>query len=75
MSSICGSYGTRRAGSTARSHAPAASSNPSSIARISRRPSIPVSRAAGSTCCQANRKRMKSAALTGSISARSRFSV
>ena len=28
-----------------------------------------------STCCQRNRKRMKSAGLTGSISARSRFSV
>ena len=41
----------------------------------SRSPSSPVSRVAGSTCCHAKRKRMKSAGLTGSISARSRLSV
>ena len=36
---------------------------------------MPLSRCAASTCCHANRNRMKSAGLTGSISARSRFSV
>jgi len=74
-SSSWGSYGLMRAGSTDRSHAAAGSSNPSSCAMISRRPSTPMRRDAGATCCQAKRNRMKSAGLTGSISARRRLSV
>ena len=75
MSSIDGSYRSSRAGNTARSHAPAASSYPSSDGTTSLRPSSPVSLDDVSTCCQRNRKRMKSAWLTGSISARSLFNV
>ena len=50
--------------------ASAASSKPSSASRTARSPSMPVRRLAGSTCCHANRNRMKSDGLTGSISAR-----
>ena len=64
-----------RDGRTERSHAAASSSNPSSMPSTARRPSSPLRRLDASTCCQAKRKRMKSAGLTGSISARRRLSV
>ena len=63
------------AGRTLRSHAVAAISYPSSCASTACRPSTPVSLLLGDTCCQAKRKRMKSLGLTGTISARRRFSV
>ena len=74
-SSHSGSYSPSRAGRTSVSQAAAGSSKPSSSSSTAASPSGPSARASGATRCQRNRKRMKSAAVTGSISLRRRSSV
>jgi hypothetical protein len=73
--SIDGSYRSRRDGKDGA--LPRAGRQLESIesAMASRSPSSPVSLLRSSTCCHVKRNRMKSAGVTGSISARSLFSV
>ncbi len=74
-SSHAGSYPAMRAGRSSVSHALAGASKPSSKATAAGIASGPSSRASSVTRCQSNRKRRKSRAATGSISARRRRTV
>src|SRR5207302_2043824 len=74
-SSQAGSYSPMRAGRISVSQALAGASKPSSCASTAPTASGPSMRSAGVTRCQSRRKRTKSRASMGSISARSRLTV
>ena len=69
-SSNSGSYFDRRTRSRPDSQDDAADSNPANCVMTSSKPRSPWRRAPEATCCQRKRKRMNSAAVTGSISRR-----